>query len=119
MSTVIKQRKPRTTPLRVCQTLLLVGIASQRLSRVKMPSSTRPAGQIREVWTSDSGSMAKETAASRWPKIVQDMIEDIEQAMAKPITVLQIRTGLSAQKELKKLKEEIQDNDVLTYVVTR
>ena len=47
-------------------------------SIAKMPSAThreRP----REVWTSEKGSMARETAITRWPGIVQNMIDDVEQ----------------------------------------
>ncbi|RGP79407.1 hypothetical protein FLONG3_2462 [Fusarium longipes] len=32
---------------------------------------------VKSVWTSDEGTMAKETAQSRWPKLVQNMIDDV------------------------------------------
>ena len=33
---------------------------------------------IRSVWTSHEGTMAQETAAHRWPKIIRGMIDDIQ-----------------------------------------
>ena len=32
---------------------------------------------IRSAWTSDRGSMAMKTSQSFWPKVVQDMIDDV------------------------------------------
>lgn len=39
--------------------------------------------QARPVWTSDEGTMAQDTAASRWPRIVQDMVDDLEESIAE------------------------------------
>jgi len=44
-----------------------------------MPTFISPAGEVRDVWTSDEGSMAQETATTRWPKIVQGMVDDIRE----------------------------------------
>ena len=32
---------------------------------------------IKSAWTSDEGSMAMKTSQSFWPKVVQDMIDDV------------------------------------------
>ncbi|KAF4547427.1 Protein-glutamate O-methyltransferase-like protein 1 [Elsinoe fawcettii] len=37
-------------------------------------------GGVRGVWTSDEGTMAAETARTRWPGIVKKMIKDVETA---------------------------------------
>lgn len=42
-----------------------------------MPGSIDLAEGIRQVWTSDIGSMAQETAVSRWPKTVQNIADDV------------------------------------------
>ncbi|KAK3297931.1 uncharacterized protein B0H64DRAFT_320441 [Chaetomium fimeti] len=47
-----------------------------------MPSATCPE-TLREVWTSERGSMAHETATTRWPKIVQNMVDDLEQSLGQ------------------------------------
>lgn len=43
-----------------------------------MPSAGPFTDGVQEVWTSHQGSMARETALTRWPGIVQDMIRDVE-----------------------------------------
>lgn len=42
-----------------------------------MPARTLPESSERPVWTSDDGSMAQETALTRWPRIIQAMIDDM------------------------------------------
>lgn len=56
-----------------------------------MPGSINIADNIREVWTSDNGSMAQETALSRWPKTVQNVADDIKRHA--------VRAGGEAQAE--------------------
>lgn len=43
-----------------------------------MPSAGPYTDGVQEVWTSHEGSMARETAITRWPGIVQDMIRDVQ-----------------------------------------
>jgi hypothetical protein len=45
-----------------------------------MPSATSPS--VPAVWTSTAGSMAQQTAITRWPNIVQGMIDDVEETAA-------------------------------------
>ncbi|GIJ90369.1 hypothetical protein Asppvi_009323 [Aspergillus pseudoviridinutans] len=44
-----------------------------------MPSPTE---EVRAVWTSDQGSMAQQTAVTRWPKIVEGTVDDIDETAA-------------------------------------
>src|SRR5690349_14463861 len=47
------------------------------------PSVKPTAHPVRDVvWTSDDGTMAKQTATTRWPSIMQDMIDDVAQTTA-------------------------------------
>jgi hypothetical protein len=36
---------------------------------------------VRPVWTSDLGTMARDTALYRWPKIVQNMIDNVKDTL--------------------------------------
>lgn len=38
-----------------------------------------PTEEVRAVWTSDQGSMAHQTAVTRWPKIVQGTVDDVDE----------------------------------------
>ena len=42
-----------------------------------MPARMLPDSIVRPIWTSDDGSMARETALTRWPRLVQGMIDDM------------------------------------------
>lgn len=67
--------------------------------------------EIRPVWTSDPGTMAFTTARTRWPGIIANMVEDVEESMAD---------GSKDQEEgriiitrLKELQRDIESNELL------
>jgi hypothetical protein len=41
-----------------------------------------PTEEVRAVWTSDQGSMAHQTAVTRWPKIVEGTVDDLDETAA-------------------------------------
>lgn len=71
-----------------------------------MPSATSPFKPVAAVWTSTEGSMAQQTAITRWPNIVQGMIDDVEKtaATAGPLQQDTARTIVLC---LTKVKNEI------------
>nr|KAK5451293.1 Hairy/enhancer-of-split with YRPW motif protein 2 [Exophiala xenobiotica] len=78
-----------------------------------MPSAIPSGHPVPSVWTSDEGSMAQVTAATRWPKIVQDMIEDIGET-ARLSHVPEVKAeSMAIQIALKDMKNEIQENKSL------
>lgn len=82
-----------------------------------MPSSISPADRVREVWTSDDGTMAKQTSSTRWPGIVQDMIHDVGQTAAQMPDGPPKSEGCAIQMALKRMKDEIQQNKPLRYAL--
>lgn len=78
-----------------------------------MPGPVSLAEQVKEVWTSDDGSMAKDTASNRWPKIVQGMVDDVAETAATSENSAQREEALSIQTSLKDIKDEILQNRVL------
>lgn len=61
--------------------------------------------------------MASETARSRWPKIVQSMIDDVEQTFKeRPSAGLRFRDGLRILDLLKQLRAEIEQDQLLMFV---
>lgn len=71
----------------------------------------------RPVWTSDKGSMAQETANSRWPKIVSGMIDDVEVEIAAWKDCLPRRAeGRAIVFRLHVLKEDIENDTVLRCI---
>ena len=77
-----------------------------------MPSATRPEPP-KEVWTSEEGSMARETAITRWPKIVQNMVDDMEGSLSQSDNPEQIDEGRRIQASLKIIKQEIMQDKPL------
>ncbi|EAQ93899.1 hypothetical protein CHGG_02134 [Chaetomium globosum CBS 148.51] len=76
-----------------------------------MASATRPEPP-REVWTSEKGSMARETATTRWPKIVQNMVDDLEESFGQSDKE-HVEEGRRIQATLRIIKGEImQDNQL-------
>lgn len=71
----------------------------------------------RSVWTSDHGSMAHETAKSRWPKIVQGMIDDVRVTGAELAPSHALDEINSIERSLRRLREEITGNDQLWLVL--
>ncbi|KAF5575053.1 DUF89 domain protein [Fusarium subglutinans] len=61
----------------------------------------------RSVWTSDDGSMAQETAMSRWPKLVQGMVDDVRATGAELATSRALDEIDSIARSLVRLREEI------------
>lgn len=72
--------------------------------------------EVRSVWTSDPGTMARDTALYRWPKIVQGMINDIQErahSVCDDERAETERLGILAA--LMQLKSDIQSNELLRY----
>ncbi|KAF5707594.1 DUF89 domain-containing protein [Fusarium mundagurra] len=67
----------------------------------------------RSVWTSDDGSMAQDTAKSRWPKLVQDMIDDVRVTGTELTTSRALDEINSIERSLERLREEITGNGQL------
>lgn len=78
-------------------------------------TTTQPGPNVvRSVWTSDEGTMARDTAITRWPKIVQQVIDDIERRQDESSTACRARTeGMSILIALAVLKTDIMKNAVL------
>lgn len=71
--------------------------------------------QVRAVWTSEKGSMAKQTAESRWPKIIQGTIDDVgKTAAAEDVDEQKRVEGIAIQIALKDMKKRIEQNEPLT-----
>jgi hypothetical protein len=79
-----------------------------------MPSTTY--SEPKEVWTSEEGSMARETAIKRWPDIVQKMIDDMEQSFGQSDVQEQIEEGRRIQATMRIIKNEIMQNKPLQCV---
>jgi hypothetical protein len=71
------------------------------------------AHQVREVWTSDDGTMAKETARKRWPKIVQGMIDDVAETTMETRNAAVQDEADTIKSALKEIKEEMLQNKFL------
>ncbi|KAF4498376.1 DUF89 domain [Fusarium agapanthi] len=67
----------------------------------------------RSVWTSDDGSMAQETAKSRWPKLVQGMVDDVRVTGTELPTSRALDEIDSIERSLERLREEITGDDQL------
>ena len=62
----------------------------------------------RPVWTSDNGTMAQETAKTRWPRIVNDMVEDVQQTVREAeLTSVNKEEGVQVISMLESLRDEI------------
>ncbi|KAF4218910.1 hypothetical protein CNMCM8980_008304 [Aspergillus fumigatiaffinis] len=71
--------------------------------------------EVRAVWTSDKGSMAKQTAETRWAKIIQGIIDDIgETAAAEDVDCQRRAESIAIQIALKDIKKGIEQNKPLT-----
>ncbi|KAJ5132170.1 hypothetical protein N7448_006328 [Penicillium atrosanguineum] len=76
------------------------------------------AQKVRSVWTSEEGSMAKQTAETRWAKIIQGTVDDIgETAAMENIDDQKRAESIAIQIALKELKKEIEKNNALMYVL--
>ena len=67
----------------------------------------------RPIRTDHDGSMAEKTARERWPKLVQNMIDDLRDASAV-VKGDAAEEGQSLVKDIEKLKEDILANSTLT-----
>lgn len=65
--------------------------------------------------------MARETALTRWPKIVQSMLDDVTETLqlgeSESLKACQINEGRHIQRELRILKEDIIQDQPLRCVV--
>jgi damage-control phosphatase, subfamily III len=75
--------------------------------------SQSDAESVRSVWTSDEGTMAKETAARRWPVIVQGMIDDVHLTCEKKNSESGETEGIQIASQLYHLKHDIMADAVL------
>ena len=57
--------------------------------------------------------MARETAITRWPKIVQNMVDDMEGSLSQSDNPEQIDEGRRIQASLKIIKQEIMQDKPL------
>ncbi|KAH7142949.1 hypothetical protein B0J13DRAFT_636779 [Dactylonectria estremocensis] len=71
---------------------------------------------VPSVWTSDQGTMAQETAKSRWPKLVQGMIDDVCITGAELGPTPAFEEIKSIQGKLQRLKGEIISDDKLRHL---
>lgn len=68
----------------------------------------------RQVWTSDEGTMAYETAKDRWAKIVSGMVDDVGVEIAISTDSLPKREeGRGIVVQLNALKADIQNDATL------
>lgn len=65
------------------------------------------------VWTSDPGTMAQETAKSRWPRLVQGMVDDVFETSTELPPSPALDEIKSIQTKLHNLKDEIIADDEL------
>ncbi|KEF52422.1 uncharacterized protein A1O9_11663 [Exophiala aquamarina CBS 119918] len=77
-----------------------------------MPSSTTP--EIRQVWTSDPGTMANETAVMRWPRIIQNIVKDVTETVNQLLSYNEKIEGHKICLQLESLKKEITGNELLS-----
>jgi len=75
------------------------------------------AQEVRGVWTSDKGSMAKQTAETRWAKIIQGTVDDIGETAAEDVDDQKRVESIAIQIALKDVKKAIEQNKALTYVL--
>ena len=66
---------------------------------------------VKSAWTSDEGSMAMKTSQSFWPKVVQDMIDDVSSTCKSLSPSPALDELKSIQDRLESLQTEI-INDV-------
>lgn len=60
--------------------------------------------------------MAKQTAETRWAKIIQGTVEDIGQTAAEDVDDKKRAESIAIQIALKDIKKNIEQNKALTYV---
>lgn len=65
------------------------------------------------IWTSAEGSMAQATAKTRWPRIVKDMIHDIQQTVNKRRSERQVEQGAHIIEGLTRLRDDLESNQDL------
>lgn len=66
---------------------------------------------VKSAWTSDQGSMALKTAQSLWPKVIQDIIDDVSSTAKNISPSPRLEELESIQDRLESLQTEI-INDV-------
>jgi len=66
---------------------------------------------VKSAWTSDQGSMALKTAQSLWPKVIQDIIDDVLSTTKSISPSPRLEELKSIQGRLESLQTEI-INDV-------
>lgn len=66
---------------------------------------------VKSSWTSDQGSMALKTAQSLWPKVIQDIIDDVSNTTKNISPSPKFEELKSIQDRLESLQTEV-INDV-------
>ena len=65
------------------------------------------------VWTNDIGSMAEDTARTRWPLTVQNMVDDVNETLQGSLSEEERKEGLGLVAALQALKQDIIDNKAI------
>jgi hypothetical protein len=62
------------------------------------------------VWTNDAGSMAQDTARTRWPQTVQKMVDDVAESLKSCSDIAKLAEGKSIMAHLCALKDAISND---------
>jgi hypothetical protein len=79
-------------------------------------SAARMSLEVQPVWTSEPGSMANETALTRWPRIVLDIVKDVTETCDQLSSQDERNEAQRICRELESLHKEITTNEKLRYV---
>lgn len=75
---------------------------------------------VRPVWTSDEGTMASETARVRWPRIVNDMVEDVGESLESPLASNERQQeAKTIRSALEAIRKEIHNDADLTSITDK
>ena len=75
---------------------------------------TRPTNlTIRGVWTNDVNTMAAETARTRWPQTIQNMVDDIARSAALTADSAAAEEGKGIADRLSALRRAIESDAAL------
>ena len=69
------------------------------------------------MWTDDAGTMAYDTARTRWPKGVQNMVDDLSKSAAEAESDDAAREAHSLVRRLSMLRASIERDEILQWVL--
>nr|KAK5440957.1 Hairy/enhancer-of-split with YRPW motif protein 2 [Exophiala xenobiotica] len=75
--------------------------------------------EVQPVWTSEPGSMANETALTRWPRIVLDIVKDVTETCDQLSSQDEKKEAQRICRELESLHEEITTDGKLREITLR